>query len=1180
MLPFTRLDLERLFPPAVWQKAEDLSASGSVVDTEMERDGKSIVAKVKGERRTPYLTRIKITNGRGGRVRLTSTCTCLTYSECEHAASALLSLLEQVAAPEPDEVAATLDGELESWLGQVANAAKLTAMNGHADGGECVLYLLEPAQRSWHESGVAQPLAVTTARARALGDGVYGREQTLSLATLTSDEPPPFIRLEDQIIGRLLSASGRRSHEDGAEGGSAGARRLGGSADSETLRRMLETGRCHWRNGQNMALTFGGPRPGRFGWRFDSEGQQHVTCTVDDAPDDLVVVGLGTPWYIDLGRSEAGPITTSVPERLAQHLLRAPAVPATAATLVRQRLQPNATLLPLPESLKRRDRVEVRPSPVLYLHCPSVIYARGQGYKREEQELDLPLARVTFDYAGYEVGWQDGRTELNHVAGSRLMVMPRDTVFEVGCIEELNALGLQPLGPTGMGRFAPENCRQDFTFEEDEEDGDIALRWIQFNDLDLPRLLAKGWKVAFDASYPYRVAQPRPAWNIEIDESGMDWFSLDIGIDIGGERVPLLPILLDLFQRSPADMTPAALARAGEQTIYGELPDGRLVPIPASRLKGVVEALYELLADGTLKREQVIKLSRAEATRLAALRRALPRDGLTWSGGDELRIMAERLTETGELPLVPQPAALQATLRPYQQQGLSWLQFLSSCGLSGILADDMGLGKTLQTLAHILSEKQYGRLDRPALIVAPTSLIPTWRNELRKFAPGLRLLVLHGGDRRELWEQIDTNDVVLTSYALLIRDKENLVHRRWHMVALDEAQAIKNPTTKLARTAREIKADQRLALTGTPIENHLGELWSVFDFLMPGFLGSREQFRRIFRTPIEREGDTARQQMLVARVRPFMLRREKMQVAGELPPKSEFLREIELSERQRDLYESVRVAMSERIRDEISEKGIAGSSIAILEALLKLRQVCCDPRLLKNEAEDEEVLPAAAGGRASRSIAKAQSRQQRKHADLFDPMDEAAEGETIVSVEAETGEAGEGPGSAKFGLLMEMLPSMVETGRRIIVFSQFVEMLDLIGEGLTELGVPFVKLTGRTRDRETPVRRFQNEEVPIFLISLKAGGVGLTLTAADTVIHYDPWWNPAVEAQATDRAHRIGQKKSVFVYKLIAAGTVEEKMVELQARKRALYEGVLGGGNAPLTFTEEDIDNLFAPLPA
>jgi SNF2 family DNA or RNA helicase len=293
---------------------------------------------------------------------------------------------------------------------------------------------------------------------------------------------------------------------------------------------------------------------------------------------------------------------------------------------------------------------------------------------------------------------------------------------------------------------------------------------------------------------------------------------------------------------------------------------------------------------------------------------------------------------------------------------------------------------------------------------------------------------------------------------------------------------------------------------------------------MPGFLGDRETFRRVFRNQIEKEGDSARQQLLATRVRPFLLRRTKEQVASELPPKQEMVREIELSEGQRDLYESVRLSMHKRVRDEIEQRGLARSNIAILEALLKLRQVCCDPRLLKS------------------------------------------------------GSGGSVP-SAKYELLMEMLPGMVETGRSVIVFSQFVEMLDLIDQGLAAEGIPFVKLTGQTKDRETPVSRFQAGEVPIFLISLKAGGTGLTLTRADTVIHYDPWWNPAVEAQATDRAHRIGQDKTVFVYKMIAEGTVEEKMVELQAKKQALVDSVLSGTAAGLSFTEDDIESLFAPLP-
>ncbi len=1110
MLSFTRTDLERLFPSLAWERAERLFGDQAVVEVDVERDGRSITGRVRGERRTPFLTRINVANGRGGRVRLSSTCTCLVHSECEHAAATLLAALDRTASPETEEAHIAMDGELEAWIAQVNQAARTLPQNGAGDGDDCILYLLEPTQRLWRDTASVQPVAVSTVRARRLRGGAYGREHPLAISNLSHEDPPTYVTPDDQLIGRLLGGS------------AAQTRRLGVPGDGETLLRMLETGRCHWRNGQNHPLACGEPRPGRFGWRFDSDGQQHLVCDLDGAANGSVVVGVGEPWYVDLKAKTCGRIETGVPQRVTRVLLKAPAIPAPHATLVRQKLQPSAAACPLPEPLRKRERLEVKPTPILHLHCPRVIASRGLGWKREEEEVELPLARVCFDYAGAEIGWQHPGNEINHVKDNRLLVLPRDTLLEVQAVERLNALGLQPLGPTGLGRFAPENCRQDFTFEEDEND-DVSMMWVQFNHVELPKLAREGWRISFAEDYPYRVARPDDAWKLEVTESGIDWFELDLGIEVDGEKVPLLPVLLDLFDRASEELTPASLAASGDEPIYGTLPDGRLLPIPASRLKAMLDALYELFASRRIDRSGTLRLARAEATRLIALEDAMPAGALDWQGGVALRDMARRLAAVTEIPPVSVPRGLKATLRTYQEDGLAWLQFLASCGLSGVLADDMGLGKTIQALAHILAEKEAGRLRKPCLVVAPTSLIPTWRNEARKFAPSLRVLVLHGNERRELFDGIAQHDIVLTSYALLLRDRDLLLEHEYRIAILDEAQAIKNPTTKLARTACQITAEHRLALTGTPMENHLGELWSVFNFLMPGFLGDRETFRRVFRNQIEKEGDPERQQLLAARVRPFLLRRTKEQVASELPPKTEVLREIELAEGQRDLYESVRLSMHRRVREEIENRGLGRSNIAILEALLKLRQVCCDPRLLKS---------------GNNSAA-----------------------------------------SAKFEHLMDLLPGMVENGRRIIIFSQFVEMLDLIDEALQKEKLPFVKLTGQTKDRETPVQRFQSGEVPIFLISLRAGGTGLTLTAADTVIHYDPWWNPAVEAQATDRAHRIGQDKTVFVYKLIAAGTVEEKMVELQARKQALVTGVLSGTATGFSFTEDDIEALFAPLP-
>jgi SNF2 family DNA or RNA helicase len=473
------------------------------------------------------------------------------------------------------------------------------------------------------------------------------------------------------------------------------------------------------------------------------------------------------------------------------------------------------------------------------------------------------------------------------------------------------------------------------------------------------------------------------------------------------------------------------------------------------------------------------------------------------------------------------PAGLNAELRAYQREGLAWMQFLREHGLSGVLADDMGLGKTVQTLAHILAEKEAGRLDRPALIVLPTTLVHNWCEEARRFAPGLRVLNLHGPERHDRFAQIGEHDLILTTYALLWRDHEALVQHDYHLLILDEAQYVKNATTKSAASIRSLRARHRLCLTGTPLENHLGELWAQFDFLLPGFLGSQRDFAKRWRTPIEKDGDSVRRQLLARRIRPFMLRRRKDEVAKELPPKTTIVRTVDLEGAQRDLYETVRSAMQEKVRAAISEHGFARSHIVVLDALLKLRQVCCDPSLVKLK--------------------------QAKRVEE----------------------------SAKLDLLIAMLPELIEEGRRVLVFSQFTGMLAIIAAALDKAGIAYAMLTGETTDRRAAVRRFQEGVVPLFLISLKAGGVGLNLTAADTVIHYDPWWNPAAENQATDRAHRLGQDKPVFVYKLIAAGSIEEKIVAMQEKKAALAASILSDDAAgAVKFSAEDLDALFAPIPS
>jgi SNF2 family DNA or RNA helicase len=400
-----------------------------------------------------------------------------------------------------------------------------------------------------------------------------------------------------------------------------------------------------------------------------------------------------------------------------------------------------------------------------------------------------------------------------------------------------------------------------------------------------------------------------------------------------------------------------------------------------------------------------------------------------------------------------------------------------------------------------------------------------WRDETARFAPSLKTLVLHGANRADRYDEIGDHDLILTTYPLLPRDRDRLLQFEFGLLVLDEAQAIKNPRSQAAKVVRELRAERRLAMTGTPLENHLGELWAQFDAIEPGLLGSEREFTRVYRNPIEKHNDSTQRQRLTRRIGALLLRRRKDEVLQDLPPKTEIVRMLELDGGQRTLYETLRLAQHERVREAVAKRGLAQSGIVVLDALLKLRQVCCDPRLVK--------LPSAAKVKES----------------------------------------------AKLDALLELLLTLRDEGRRVLLFSQFTSMLDLIEPLLKRHRIEHLRLTGDTPGaaRASLVKRFQRGEVPLFLISLKAGGVGLNLTAADSVIHYDPWWNPAVENQATDRAHRIGQDKPVFVYKLVGEGTVEEKVLEMQERKREIADSALTEAGVAHLSTE-DLHSLFESL--
>jgi superfamily II DNA or RNA helicase len=760
----------------------------------------------------------------------------------------------------------------------------------------------------------------------------------------------------------------------------------------------------------------------------------------------------------------------------------------------------------------RRPKVEPRAH--LYITRIRI----GPSFRRHEILVGLPGFR--YEDSGPLAPLNSGE-EARYVTlrdGTR-KIWIRDPQAEETLLRELCREGLQPLTRICPPHFLDSSTRHGLVIADPKPTPRHA--WIGW--LESPaiwKMRAEGLEIELDASAGLAVREARdffPSLQTE-QESGMDWFRFDLDYELDGERHSLLPMLATLIENE--DLYRAAKASGDETLLLScENPQDGLMRFPRARLLEIADQLSHLLKllpkDGPVKIHRIHAASLSYALELASTE--------TWR---TLAKLGERLHYITSLPMPPVPAGVLADLRSYQREGFAWLQFLREQGLHGILADDMGLGKTLQTLAHLAAEAEKNP-GRPTLVVAPTSVVANWAAEAQRFTPHLKVLVLLGKERSQDFQNIRSADLVITSYPLMAKDFKELEPIAWHGVVLDEAQMIKNPRSQTAKAACGLSATFRLCLSGTPMENHLGELWSLMRFLMPGFLGDEKTFTSHFRKPIENGHSALAQEALNRRVAPLILRRTKDQVASDLPPKTEILHWLELSPSQVNLYEAVRAVMDQRVRDAIKARGLAQSQIIVLDALLKLRQICCHPALLEDKGTVKE--------------------------------------------------------SAKLDFLMEeLLPSLLAEGRRILLFSSFSSMLKIIADQLDKAGITHLSLTGQTpgAERAAKVRRFQSGEIPLFLISLKAGGTGLNLTAADTVIHYDPWWNPAAENQATDRAHRIGQDKPVFVHKLITRGSIEARILDLQQKKSALVEALLTADTNGLKMDAETLGHLLAPLEA
>lgn len=1145
---FTAADIARSFDPVFRNRAKGYL--DAVTALEVDEEGQCITAQVKGTARTPYRVDLNLHyDKKKNYCQIDSYCSCPVGDNCKHGAAVAevflqqqligeqSSLLQRLASFfEPQELEQMesklgLSGKtgfssalskplspLERWVSQLDQFVAQGGQKKNRVAQQSVYYLLQAIPGDENPN-----LLMFKGRVYldAKGGMIVNIKPWDSFERALS-QPPGFVEGSDLYVFTLLEQIIREAGYDVAP-----ILVWRHEKSVRLLQALLDTGRCYFAGGEFVAEHFAQPlqvdqaRACELTWQVEPDGS--LLSQLVTQPPAALVIPCNPPWYIDPASRCAGPVIhPQMGPEVLRHFCQLPPVGAAEQPVIAKAMQRLLPDIPKPSLavVQEAPVIDVAPRPVLRIGMAMtdrIASHRGyMGYRSTSGlQVEYELALLSFAYGSFNVQ-PGGESAYLQDASGNLVYLKRDSKKEQKWIRAAAKYGFLPLNLAVLGP-SPE-----FPFTGRYFMGlESRNAWATlFSDGSLDKMRKQGWELNIPDDFRHRVLTVDD-WEVALEAEDNGWLGVDMGILVNGQRLPLAPLLLALFRRDARWLDKAGLqAIPDQEAIRLQSEQGWQIAIPAGRLKPIAETLVDLF-DGSMGGD--LRVPPQDAWRLMDLA-----DQQRWQfhGNEAIVALAKTLRQAGSVQAVAAPAGLQIDLRHYQQEGLAWLQYLRSNDLAGILADDMGLGKTAQTLAHLLLEKEAGRLQQPALVVMPTSLIFNWKQEAARFAPDLRVLSLHGKDRATRFEQMADHDVCLTTYPLLWRDRDALKAQPYHLLILDEAQSVKNVSSQAAQVVRELDAQHRLCLTGTPLENHLGELWAQFDFLLPGFLGDSKGFAKLWRTPIEKQGNQLRRDILAKRLRPFILRRHKEDVAAELPEKTIIVRSVALEAGQRDLYETVRSAMDVRVREEIASKGFARSQIVILDALLKLRQVCCDPRLLKTEA--------------------AKKVKER----------------------------------AKLDLLMDMLPEMVAEGRRILLFSQFTSMLALIGEGLQKHKLPYVELTGDTQDRETPVKTFQNGEVPIFLISLKAGGVGLNLTAADTVIHYDPWWNPAVENQATDRAHRLGQTKKVFVYKLVVAGSIEEKILALQEKKAELAASILSEDHeGSVKFSDDDLAALFAPLP-
>lgn len=1074
-----------VFVPTVLMQGQEYQQKGYVLNIRLS-DG-LLKARVKGRSGQIYDVHIDLKSW----PEKDAHCGC-HHVNCKHAAASLFAL--QV---KENVVVATLPG---AESGQsIAFLQESQRPDSRIDETHQIIYLLEP-ELGAHEHRVFVRLAV----AKTLKRGGIGKKVIFN--TITASRKQYFSHDDEDIVASLLFKCGAHGWFE----------RLT-LRNSELIEKILSTKRAYL-HGQREepGLHLGMELEANLSWRLGLDGAQRLELEADG--ERVTPLLLDKPWYYDEANRTMGLLTTTYQSGQLKTLLATPSVPIDDVMSIESSQAWASSGVASPNLFTNRQISHLTPKPVLSFNAVELENGNsGESKDNDDAPGILFVMDVAFEYDGLRIDSSLLSDSIYTTKQDTLIEIKRDRAFEKRMYDE--CVQILPVRAASIQEKLNAPCELrhlnvlvHYRFEHD---------LIRLHSQIVPLLKSKGWLVEFyHPVYAEVLAADDIEWFSEIREKGHDFFGWQLGILVEGKQVSIVPLVADLISK----LNRRTIDEMPDDTVLAlTLPDGKRLKVDMARLKPLIRFLLQY---GTklIDKDAQIQLNRYQLILLQETEQALAATAMRWRGGEQLREQLQLLVDRKGFPEAEIPQGLNTTLRDYQHQGLSWLQFLRECRFGGVLADDMGLGKTIQTLAHLQLEKAAGRLTQASLIVAPTSLVGNWFEEAQRFTPDLKMRVFHGLDRH--LDSFDDYDVVISTYGLIQRDKSRFVDYNFYYLILDEAQFIKNSRAKTTQIIQQIKASHRLCLSGTPLENHLGELWSLFHFLMPGLLGDAKQFRTLFKTPIEKNNDVERQTLLANRVRPFMLRRTKNQVVKELPPKTEVTRVIELDGIQRDLYEAIRMSMEKKVRAAIARQGIGKSHIVLLDALLKLRQVCCDPRLL--------------------SIPEAQ----------------IAHGV-----------------SAKMDVLMELMDNLVAEKRRVLVFSQFTSMLKLIEEQLINRKYDYLKLTGQTQNRQQLVNKFQEGNTPVFLISLKAGGTGLNLTRADTVIHYDPWWNPAAEDQATDRSHRIGQENPVFVYKLITAGTVEEAILSMQNKKRELFDGILSESIRSIsTLTTSDIEQFFMPL--